>query len=468
MIFFNKKLKFVYLFCSIHAYLYLCTSKIEFIKERKMKKRIIVSLLASMVLLPSVAQVSTTLSPYSQYGLGVLSDQSVGFNRGMGGVAYGLRNGKYVNMQNPASYSAVDSLTMIFDAGVTGQMSNYKEGGKSLNTKTGNFDYAVAAFRLFPRVGLALGVVPYSNIGYSYTHSNAIGSSEAGSTTTATQVYDGKGGFSQFFVGAGWRMTKHLSLGFNVSYFWGNYTKSISMSTNETSANVETRSYEASISNYKIDFGAQWQQPLGSQDLLTIGATVGLGHKLGADADLQIVNSNSSNSALSSTKITVDNAFSIPYTFGAGASLSHKSSLTVAADYTLQKWGSLDYPVFNNTNGSYALQSGYYKDRHKVAAGVDWQPNPLSRKFLNLVHYRMGVSYATPYYKIGTQDGPGELVVSGGFAIPIYNSWNNRSILNISAQWGRSMGCDLIKENIFRINIGLTFNERWFAKWKVD
>jgi len=26
----------------------------------------------------------------------------------------------------------------------------------------------------------------------------------------------------------------------------------------------------------------------------------------------------------------------------------------------------------------------------------------------------------------------------------------------------------LITENSFRINIGLTFNERWFAKWKVD
>jgi len=25
-----------------------------------------------------------------------------------------------------------------------------------------------------------------------------------------------------------------------------------------------------------------------------------------------------------------------------------------------------------------------------------------------------------------------------------------------------------VKENTFRINIGLTFNERWFAKWKVD
>ena len=184
---------------------------------------------------------------------------------------------------------------------------------------------------------------------------------------------------------------------------------------------------------------------------------------------MNILNTNSASSTTTSNPpLTIDNAISIPYTFGVGASVLHNNSLTLAADYTLQKWASLDYPVFNHTNGTYSMQGGYYKDRHQVAAGVDWQPNPMARKFLKLVHYRMGVSYATPYYKIGTQDGPSEMTVSAGFGIPIYNSWNNRSMLNISAQWVRTMGCDLIKENMFRINIGLTFNERWFAKWKVD
>jgi hypothetical protein len=286
--------------------------------------------------------------------------------------------------------------------------------------------------------------------------------------TKATQSYEGDGGFSQFFLGAGWQMTKNLSIGVNVSYFWGEYFKSIEMSTNESSANVETRTYETSVSSYKLDFGAQWQQPLANKDLLTIGATVGLGHKLGADAELTILNTNSASSTLGSTLLRVNNAHSIPLTIGVGASLLHKRSLTLAADYTMQKWDSEEYPVFDNTKGTYSLQGGYFKNRHKVAAGVDWLPKPLSRKFYQLIHYRMGVSYATPYYKIGTQDGPGELAVSAGFGIPIFNSWNNRSTLNISAQWVHTTGCDLIKENMFRVNIGLTFNERWFAKWKVD
>ena len=72
-------------------------------------------------------------------------------------------------------------------------------------------------------------------------------------------------------------------------------------------------------------------------------------------------------------------------------------------------------------------------------------------------------------------DGPKELSVSAGFGIPIINRWYERersrgniSMLNISAQWVQRSAASLIKENTFRINVGVTFNERWFAKWKVE
>ena len=88
--------------------------------------------------------------------------------------------------------------------------------------------------------------------------------------------------------------------------------------------------------------------------------------------------------------------------------------------------------------------------------------------FLGRIHYRAGASYATSYQKINGLDGPKELSVSAGFGIPIMNGWNNRSILNISGQWVHQSAKSLITENTFRINIGLTFNERWFMKWKVE
>ena len=66
------------------------------------------------------------------------------------------------------------------------------------------------------------------------------------------------------------------------------------------------------------------------------------------------------------------------------------------------------------------------------------------------------------------QDGPKEISASLGLGIPIVNSYNNRSMLNISAQWVRREASSMLTENTFRINIGFTFNERMFAKFKVE
>jgi len=41
-------------------------------------------------------------------------------------------------------------------------------------------------------------------------------------------------------------------------------------------------------------------------------------------------------------------------------------------------------------------------------------------------------------------------------------------VLNISAQWVHSSAKNLITDNTFRISVGVTFNEKWFDKWRID
>ena len=99
---------------------------------------------------------------------------------------------------------------------------------------------------------------------------------------------------------------------------------------------------------------------------------------------------------------------------------------------------------------------------------MEYCQNTEGRSFFSRIRYRLGAGYSTPYIKVGSKDGPSQLSVSAGVGIPIVNAYNNRSMLNVSAQWVRNDASGLIKENSFRINIGFTFNERWFAKWKFD
>ena len=107
---------------------------------------------------------SGTNSPYSQLGLGQLSEQASGFNRGMNGLAYGFHEHNQINHINPASYSQLDSLTFIFDMGMSGQKTNFKEGGRKINANNADFEYAVAGFRAFKHLGVSFGILPYTNV----------------------------------------------------------------------------------------------------------------------------------------------------------------------------------------------------------------------------------------------------------------------------------------------------------------
>ena len=78
--------------------------------------------------LSALAQ-SSINSPYTRYGLGELSDRGFANNAAMGGVGYALRNSGHINMLNPASFTAVDSLSFMFDVGMSLKSSNFQENG---------------------------------------------------------------------------------------------------------------------------------------------------------------------------------------------------------------------------------------------------------------------------------------------------------------------------------------------------
>ena len=181
-----------------------------------------------------------------------MSEQSGGFNRGMNGLALGFHEHNQVNHLNPASYSEIDSLTFIFDVGMSGQVTNFKEGGKKLNANNADFEYAVAAFRAFRHLGVSFGILPYTNVGYNYSQTVELND---GNKTVATNTYSGTGGIHLVYLGAGWQPLRGLSIGANVGYLWGGYTRTVVNSYSDSYANSLVKRYTADVRNYKLDFG---------------------------------------------------------------------------------------------------------------------------------------------------------------------------------------------------------------------
>ena len=418
-------------------------------------------------------------SPYTRYGFGQLSDQSTTANRGMGGISYGLRN-KLINIGNPASYSAIDSITFLFDAGISLQNANFSSGDTKMNAKNSSLDYIALQFRLRRHIGVTLGFLPFSNISYSFSGSarevpNSDGSSNA-NPTYSYESFSGDGGLHQAFVGIGAEVFKNFSIGANFSYLYGDYTHTISNTYSNSAAWSNTRNYQADISTYKLDFGAQYTFDIHEKHQFTVGAAYSLGHNIDNEA-YKIQQMQSSSTVMQQTIDTIRNAFELPQKIGVGVTYVYDNRLTLGLDYTLQQWSGMKFPHFqanpNSPTDAASSENDYeqwkFKDLSRISFGAEYVPNPVGRGFFQRMHYRVGAYYTAPYIQVKNSDMR-EFGVEGGVAIPIINHYNDRSLLSITAQYINvsPKAGSLIKENYLRINIGFTFNEDWFRKMLVQ
>ena len=391
-------------------------------------------------------------SPYSRYGLGTLANQGLGVNRQMGGLGYGLRSDSYINILNPASFSQADTLTMLFEAGFSLQDVNFRENGNSVNALNASFDYVAMQFRLCKGLGMSLGFLPYSTVGYSFGVT-----SEAGKPGESSNTYAGSGGLYQPYVGIGWQPFKGLSVGASIAYLYGDITHEITHNfTNETTFD-NYKIYSATFRSYKADFGLQYYATFAKKHNVVLGATYSLGHDMNADAYKTVAE------ASKETKTKIDGGFKLPNTYGGGFTYCYDNQWKFGADYTLQQWGTATF--FGDD------ETGHGVDRMKVSVGLEYAPNEISNKFYKMISYRGGLYYAQPYTKVQGKNGCDEYGVSAGLSLPFMNRNNkfSHAAVHISGQYIHMAprGGGMISENYFRLNIGITFNEAWFMKMKV-
>lgn len=450
-------------------------------------KKVSLTIIASLLAIATHAQNGIN-SPYSRYGFGIQSERAMGFNKGMGGVAQGFRNGQEINIANPASYSAVDSLTALFDMGISLQNNNYKMDGLQRNVRNTSLDYFALQFRAASHLGMTVGLMPLTNIKYSFASSSEpLAGKES---VTSSYSFSGDGGLREVFLGAGWNPAPRFSIGVNASYVWGSYTHNMTMAFSESSAFSMARIYAADISTYNVQAGAQYVLPINTTDKVAIGATYTLGHKVGSNAYRTTQTMNGSSVELQ-TVDTIPCAFQLPHAVAAGITYYHKNNLRIGADFELQKWSQCKFPNQQtgytsstiSSSDKYQSTKGQLYDRTSIAVGADWVPNRLSKSLFRQSTYKLGGYYSQSYAKAdvtGTvTDKPYEYGLSAGMSIPINNRniWHNVPYVNLALQWvhtsipylnATTLRQSALTENYIKFCVGVTFSERWFYKWKVQ
>lgn len=421
-------------------------------------KVIIIALIGALYSIGIMAQ-NNTNSPYSRYGYGILDDNSFGMGRAMGGIGYGLRSARQINVKNPASYAAMDSLTFLFDFGVNLQNVWMKEipTGAKESQINGNLEYIAMQFPLGKNIAASLGLLPFSYVGYSY----------GGTINNGSESKLGEGGINQAYAGVSVNVYKGFSLGANISYLFGNIVHDnyiIPSNQNTIDGIIENKLH---VSDFHVEFGAQYTYKINEKDKFTIGAVYSpkkalLGHEYRTE---QVYSSSSSSTASQVEKsdtTSLKGNYEIASTYGLGFTYSRDNLFTVGADVTFQDW----------KDTRYAGRTDTLNNRIKVAVGGEYIPNILSRNYLKRIRYRLGAFYNQSYLKVSDASTNSsmnmrEVGVSCGFGLPIKS---DKSIVNLGLEYvnRRTTPQSLITENYLRVSVSLTFNEFWFFKRKFE
>ena len=418
------------------------------------------TLLTLIAVLPATAENGIN-SPYTRYGFGQLSTRALGANMAMGGAGIALQNANQINLLNPASYGAVDTLTFIMDLGTSLQNTNFSENGTKKNARNASLDFMACQFRLRKGLGMSLAFMPYSNVGYNYSNSEKVTFADNAlydddEAVTVTNKYTGEGGLHSAIAGLGWTPFKWLSVGANWSYIYGNFDHYIYNKYSESTINTRTKQYTTELSGVNFDLGGQLTFSRGKHKV-TLGATYSHGTTFDDDAYIVDYVVNSSTSTISSDT-TRSGPFALPRSMGAGVAYNFDGRLTITADVSLSQYSEVNFWGEPGT------------DRQHASLGVEYIPEPLTRNPFRRMRYRAGIYASTSYYTVGGTKGPDELGASIGIGIPVINRWNNRSTVNISGQFIHlePNAPGMIAENCMRLNISVSFIENWFTKWRVN
>ena len=434
----------------------------------KRRKRFFLSVVLFTVTLVALAQQVGSNSPYGRYGYGLLSNPSMGASETMGGISYGLRRSQQVNPGNPASYSKLDSLTFIFDMGVSGHYATYDDGIGKQNFYNGNLDYVAMQFPLMRKIGASIGLLPYSKVGYTF------GRARSSSEIAYSEIYSGSGGLSEIYGGIAYEPFKYLSLGVNVAYFFGNIEHNKQLPSIDNTALARISATKFSIRDIKYDVGIQLTYPIDRMQSVTLGLVYT--PKINAEATIypydRLLDSNGNIAQILKSDTLVSQAFCFPNSFGIGVTYSNQN-LLVGMDGTFQKWKGIEYPAALDEMDS----DMRFNNRYRIGVGAEYVIDPLSRDFFSRVRFRGGFSFSNSYHNVNVYDpttgsylgtgGYKEYGINVGLGLPFRDSYSGRvSFLNIG--FGYSLLHPdkdyMIKEEMFKITLNMNINEFWFFK----
>ncbi len=402
-------------------------------------------------------------SPYSIYGIGDISKEGTAYNKSMGGTGIATRNRRFINYLNPAAVTARDSLSFMADFGLVQNNTVYRQGDMKSGHNTFNIYDFILSFPIYRSSAFMVGLTPYSDVGYDFS---SIEKNPEIIGNTGNVKYDsyGTGSVYQAFIGAGVTFWKRLSLGAEAIYYFGNLDKITNMDYSDASFRSLNSGSELTVRGMTGKFGLQYEQNLGGDISMIIGAT----YRMGTDMKGYAKNFRyaTQSSVTDSLKHTVDTLGASGMRFGdeIGIGISVKGGERWSAEfnYLRSDWTKSG---FDKAQG-FAVSGGSTFTStvsQSFRAGFEFVPNRNDiRYYFKKCSYRFGAYYDQAYYKLDGNN-VNSIGITLGMTLPVYQLYNGISI-GIDMGQRASTRNNMIRERYATFVIGFNIHDLWFRK----
>jgi len=419
---------------------------------------------------------TNAVSPLTVFGIGDLSEGYFAQNFGIGGTSIAIREPLYINIANPASYSALEYTTLETAVSQRFIEQTVESSNQKLNNQSSYFSYFGLGFKLKDWWGMSVSLSPYSFVGYSiYTQDSLADFGDV------LYEFQGNGGINQAVFGNSFELFKNFSVGINMRYLFGSYDRSDAVLFNNSQFYNSKRLRTDGVSSFAFDYGVQYQLPLKNNLEMNFGATYA------NQINLNAVQSSLNYSFIyngSGIEVPVDtlSAFidqkgkiSLPSRYGVGVSIGKKHpdwqsyAWMINGEITTTQWSN--YRNFNGDNDG--LQNAW-----RISAGAYFVPQyafakqKRSKSYFSLIEYRMGGFYERTQLNLDNQPVLNYGATAGfGFPIAFRNlapGEKKSTMINFGIVVGNKGNGqpDQLNERYANLIFGLTLGDQWFQKFK--
>ncbi len=406
-----------------------------------------------------------SISPYSYFGLGDIRESTTVENQMMGGIGV-YADSIHINMNNPAAYSKLgvqvrDNFGITtYTAGVSHKQLRFKSFTEEQSSSVTNLDYLALGLSLTKGLGLGFGIKPYSSVGYNFEDLRGTEGSRI------LNEYSGEGGINKVYASIGYEFLKDLSLGVTVNYNFGTIDSERVQSTENVQFGAKDKR-SSRITGYDLNYALNYTPAVDTNHTLFTSLRVNTQANLSArntkqigsfslatSQDIELIDVNLAAQGLKNTEVK------IPTTTTLGVGYGEDMKWFLGVEYSFQKLGEL-------SNEFLEIDNLVYGDASTIALGGFYTPDRNSfESYFKRMTYRAGLRYDKTGMVVNEKDIK-NLGITFGLGLPLGNGLSN---LNLGFELGRrgTSAAGLIEESYFKVNIGLSLNDQWFQKRKIN